>query len=436
MTDRGVPRLRELSAAVPRTQRRVLVLLNQLSLGGTPLNALDFAGAVRRHGYDSVLVAEPDRCASDRLLLPIAEQRGFPVTVLPAARTTAARARLLEDFARENRCDLLHTYGWWSASPSFWGPARFGSRPLVLTAYEMSTQPQIFPWLPLVVGTQYQMEDLSARPGRVHFISPPVDLALDNAATVDAGPFMRRTSLDPSHVRLVVVSRLAEEMKAPGIETAMRAVQRLGRGDVDLIVVGAGDAELRLRWIAQEVNGTLGRDAVVMPGAMADPRPAYACADVVLGMGGSAARGLAFGKPLVALGEAGWSGAFTPESAEAVFRRSFWSSERVPQPVDMMVAELRPLLEEPRRRDALGAFGRAFAEDNFGVDAMGSRLASVYDQAMSDRRRLAWIQNAVRYAEPARISDFVRRRVTRVPVACEGPTRDEDRGGVAMGGPR
>ena len=39
-----------------------------------------------------------------------------------------------------------------------------------------------------------------------------------------------------------------------------------------------------------------------LAGEMLDPRPAYAAADVVLGMGGSALRGMAFGKPLVVQG--------------------------------------------------------------------------------------------------------------------------------------
>ena len=41
----------------------------------------------------------------------------------------------------------------------------------------------------------------------------------------------------------------------------------------------------------------LGRDAVVLTGAMLDPRPAYAAADVVIGMGGSSLRGMASASP-------------------------------------------------------------------------------------------------------------------------------------------
>ena len=48
---------------------------------------------------------------------------------------------------------------------------------------------------------------------------------------------------------------------------------------------------------------TAGRQVVLLTGEIADPRPAYAAADVVVGQGGSALRGMAFGKPLVVVGE-------------------------------------------------------------------------------------------------------------------------------------
>ena len=53
---------------------------------------------------------------------------------------------------------------------------------------------------------------------------------------------------------------------------------------------------------------------MVLIGALRDPRPAYAASDIVLGMGGSALRGLSFAKPLVMIGERGFARLFTPET--------------------------------------------------------------------------------------------------------------------------
>ena len=171
----------------------------------------------------------------------------------------------------------------------------------------------------------------------------------------------------------------------------MQAIERHGAGDVDLVVVGTGSDEVRLRCIGDGINARMQRRACVFSGPMADPRPAYAAADIVLGMGGSAARGLALGKPLVVVGEYGWFRAFTPASAAALFRSSFWSEERMSEPVGVLTNEIARLLGEPAERDELGRFGRSFAQSNFGLPAMASRLAYVYDQARSGYGVVDWL---------------------------------------------
>ena len=193
-------------------------------------------------------------------------------------------------------------------------------------------------------------------------------------------------------IALVVVSRLSEEMKARGIEDAIRAVERLNDPRVRLIIVGTGDAEERLRAIAAAVNARLGQASVVFAGPLSDPRPAYDAADVVLGMGSSAARGLAFGKPLIVLGERGWSAVFREPDTEAIFRNSFWSPQERPR-------RRRPAVRAPagtRRRIRPSVHGsdaaaRRFAEANFGLPAMAGRLAAVYEDALRSASTRAWI---------------------------------------------
>jgi glycosyltransferase involved in cell wall biosynthesis len=390
---------------------RVLVMLNGLTLGGTELNSVDFAWAVRKLGFDSLLVAERAP-GKPKPLLDIAAARGLPVAVIDRPRTTLAAARVMTELARRHRADLVHTYGWWNARPSFWGPCRLGRVPLVMTAYEMSLQPQIFPRASLIVGTGYQRDDLAARPGPVHLISPPVDLARDDAEMVQTRAFLTEHELPADHVRLVIVSRLAELMKARGVESAIRAVERLGVPDVDLVVVGGGDAEARMRLLAGEVNARLGRRAIVMTGPLVDPRPAYAAADVVIGMGGSAARGLAFGKPLVAVGESGWSDSFTRDSAARIFRSSFWSDSPVDDAAGLLADNLAPLIRDVALRRALGAFGRGFAIANFGLEAMAERLATVYHEALGrPGRRQTWVADAVGDARLAGLPAYAARRV-------------------------
>jgi hypothetical protein len=108
-------------------------------------------------------------------------------------------------------------------------------------------------------------------------------------------------------------------MRPPGTPAQLEkrrrhAIQLLKAGKTLSAVARALSANLER--LANKVNGELRRPAVAVAGATLDPRPAYAAADIVVGMGGSALRGMAFGKPVVIVGERGFSAPFTPETAD------------------------------------------------------------------------------------------------------------------------
>lgn len=380
---------------------KVLVTINNLELGGSQLNAIDFAAAAAPLGVDTVIAGYrstlPERGPT---LIDAASERGVRLEILDAPMETVSAAPALARVADRHGADVVHAYGGWDLRAAFLGPCRWGRRPLVQTVYEMYVPSQTYRHQPLIVGTRYLLEEQSdVRPGAVELISPPVDLRSDSRA-VDPTGFEREFRLDPSRCHVVIVSRLAASMKELGIRHAIEAIELLGRDDVDLLIVGSGDAEERLRDAGEKVNARLGRRAVVFCGAMYDPRAAYAAADLVIGMGGSAARALAFGKPLVVCGEHGWFRTFTPTTAPLLFRNSFWSDESEPAPVSQLAEQIRALVDDPDERRELGGFGRDFAEANFGLEAMTARLVNVYRTAVSTHRRRSWFLDLRTEASP------------------------------------
>jgi glycosyltransferase involved in cell wall biosynthesis len=135
------------------------------------------------------------------------------------------------------------------------------------------------------------------------------------------------------------------------------------------------------------VNASAGREAVVLAGSVLDPRPAYAAADVVLAMGGSALRGLAHGKPVVVLGEHGFARTFGPDSLEYFLDAGFFGQDPVDDPVGHLAGLLRGLLAADR--DVLGEYGRAAVEDRFGLEAAATSLEKMYAAALASPPGLA-----------------------------------------------
>lgn len=373
--------------------KRVLVQVNSLELGGTQLNALDFALAVKKHGFESVIFGPDVTLPHGRTsLLDVAAERGVDVGVFPVQPSVLAGGA--REFARRAagvRPDLIHVYGTWAGErTAYWGPCLLGRRPLVHTVYEMVVSPQVYRHTPLIVGTGYLLDECKDRPGLTGLISPPVDLTRDAPGVVDTSAFLASIGSDPSHTRIGLVSRLDENMKALSVEAAINAVADLGDPTLELLVAGAGSAFARLARLAEERNALLGRPAIRLLGALADPRPVYASADLMLGMGGSAARALAFGRPLIVQGERGTAEVFTEATAASLYRRSFWNDIPHPDPARHLAATIRGVLDDPALRHT-SAFARGFAERNFGLSAMAARLAVIYEEALRSYGARAWL---------------------------------------------
>lgn len=391
-----------------RDAARVLVHLNSLELGGTQINAVDLAVEVEQHGIHSILVGSADALPKGPSLLDIAEERGIEVVVYDPASSMLARGRQLAALAKAHDAELVHVYGSWGggARPTYWNFSRFGRRPWVQTVWEMEVSPKIKRRMPMIVGTGYQLDDLHDRPGLTRLISPPVDTELDRPDPEAGAAFRVEHELDGP--LLVIVSRLDLSMKSVPIGIAIEAMRGLAT-KATLVIVGTGDNARQLHAAGQRVNDAVGRAAVRFVGPMANPRPAYAAADIMIGMGGSAARTLAFGTPLIAHGEGGRAELFDESTAEALARYSYWSDDEVEHPVELLSGFIDDLLSDQRRREELGEFGRRFAIERFGLAKMASELADFYREAAISYGLRGWIGDLP--SEVSMLSQKIARKV-------------------------
>jgi glycosyltransferase involved in cell wall biosynthesis len=368
---------------------RLLVGLHHLELGGSQLNAVDLATTMRDRGHDVLLFAP--REAGPGPVAELVARRGLRLVTAPTPRSrpSPAMAAALRRVVRRERIDLVHTYEAPLSMEAFFGAHLLDGVPLVFTLYAMTVPHWLPGSVPLVVGTRALAREARARcGGGVTLLEPPVDTAADDPAIVDGSAFRRQVGVADGERLLVIVSRLAADMKYPGIAETMDAIGLLGAAPVCLAVVGDGECFPTLRGHADAVNERLGRRAVVLTGALADPRPAYAAADVVLGMGGSALRGMAFGKPLVVLGEDGFWSPFTPATAERFLWQGFHGVGDGDRSAVPLAAHLRDLIADEPARRRLGDYGRRLVLERFSLHPAADALEARYREAATRRRPL------------------------------------------------
>lgn len=365
-----------------RKPLRIVVYPHSLSVGGSQINAIELAAAVRDLGHEvTVFAAETGPLADTVATLKL------PLVLAPEwrRRPSLRIIRALRELCRQERIDIVHGYEWPPCVEAFYGPMCLDGVMVGCTVMSMAVAPFIPPSVPLVVGTeQIAAAARVGRSGRVDVIEPPVDTR-SNHPGISGAEFRAEWNLG-NRPTVVLVSRLAIALKLEGIERAIAASALLAADTgLRLVIVGDGQARDKVAALANAVNAKTGEPTVVLTGELADPRQAYAAADVVLAMGGSALRAMAFEKPVIVLGELGFAKTLTPESASTFLWQGFYGLGDGDARPEGLAGLIAPLLADIGRRAALGAFSKEFVTSRFSLAAAAKRQVDLYIRWVSAR---------------------------------------------------
>jgi glycosyltransferase involved in cell wall biosynthesis len=361
---------------------KILVYPHDLGLGGSQLNAIEIAAAVRDLGHTVAIFGRPGA------LLSRIEQLGleFIEAPVPGRRPSLRVVRALVDLIDERGFEVLHGYEWPPTLEAVLASRRRRSVTAVSTVMSMAVAPFVPYSIPLLVGTA-EIADAERSSGRsqAEVLEPPVDLRFnDSAIDVGEGAFRRRYGLDGSRLTVVSVTRFAHELKLEGTLAAIDAMAKVNESvPARLVLVGDGPARDEVERRAGAVNDRLGEGTVIITGQLEDPRPAYAAADVALGMGGSALRALAFRKPLVVQGEGGFWSLLTPETVDQFLWTGWYGVAESPEVGSATLADiLVGILPDEARRAELGDFGRHLVEQRFSITQAGESQLAQYRTAL------------------------------------------------------
>lgn len=362
---------------------KILVYPHDMAIGGSQLNAIELAAAVKALGHDVVVYGQPGPLV-DRV-----NELGLEFLASPAVhrRPTPSVASHLRRVVRERDIDVVHAYEWPPALEAALACSGASGAVAVTTVMSMSVAPFIPANMPLLVGTE-QILAVERERGRerVGLLEPPVDVVL-NDAEIDFNPagFLTRLGADPESFTVSIVSRLAHEMKLEGILSAITAVAWLNSlHPVQLIIAGDGPAKDQVEAHAKLANDELGVQRIFLAGELEDPRAAYACADVSLGMGGSALRAMAFGTPLIVQGEQGFWQLLDESSVQKFLWQGWYGVGSGSEgSVEALAQTIESLIAAPTLRTHLGKYARALVHERFSLEVAAQKQLSFYQQAVA-----------------------------------------------------
>ena len=364
---------------------KILMVTMGLGIGGAETHIVELSRALSRLGHEitvasagGIYVDELESCGVRHVTLPLNTKK-------PAALRQSYRG--LCELISEGGFDIVHGH---ARIPNFILsrvrkkiPFRF-----VTTAhldfkvnfiYRMITR-----WGERTLAVS---EDIRDYLGREYGIpASQVDITRNGidmekfSPDVDHSAVERELGLDPSHRKIVYISRIDHDRSAPAFHLCSIA-QSLVRDypDTDIVIVGAGDDFERLTDAAIEADKLAGRRAVVLAGGRADINRFTAMADIFIAVSRSALEAMSAGVPTVVAGNQGYLGIFSSEKLETARSTNFCCRGCPDATPEQLERDLRELLAmSPEQLREIGEYGRSVVREHYSAARMAQDYLDCY----------------------------------------------------------
>lgn len=188
-----------------------------------------------------------------------------------------------------------------------------------------------------------------------------------------------------SHKKIIMASRFDAE-KLSGIFYCIDAIKYIlqTKSDVTLILIGDGNVFDKIRVQVDEINNKIGRQGIILPGAIVNANVLLQYADIVIGIGRSALEGMFWGKPTIIVGENGFAGVVEENTVKELGYYNF-SGRNIKGFVSYKKLEdiICKILENHSYALKIGMFGRQYLEQEFDIVQGVERIGKIYANILS-----------------------------------------------------
>lgn len=202
------------------------------------------------------------------------------------------------------------------------------------------------------------------------------------SADTDFSPLLSEFSLDPSHRRVVYISRIDHDRSAVAFMLCAIAPKLAYRyRDLDIVIVGGGDDFDALSAEAEKANAEAGRKIVTLCGARSDINRFCALADVFVAVSRSALEAMSASVPVIVAGNQGYMGIFGEDKLETGRLTNFCCRGCEMPSQDILMRDLCTLLDSDGAvLSSVGEYGRRVVEEYYSADRMARDYLATYEK--------------------------------------------------------
>ncbi|MCR5264496.1 MAG: glycosyltransferase, partial [Clostridiales bacterium] len=367
-----------------------------LGIGGAETHIVELSKELVRRGHSVTIVSD----GGD--YLPSLESAGVEHVRLPLDSKRpdkALRAYFgVKKLIKERRFDVVHSHSRISSFICDAACEKLGVR-FVTTChgvYDMNAAwRRLSRWGLYSLAVSYDTKDYLVReygiPGdNVELTINGIDT--DRFSPMPAGNVPSGINTASGH-RVIYVSRIDEASSHVAFMLAEKAPELAKEyPDLEIEIVGGGDAYDRLKKAAEDANSKIGRDAVKAVGSVTDVedylRSGKREDTVFVGVSRAALEAMACCLPAVLAGSQGYIGIFDSDTVSDALDTNLCGRGRRLPDADTVANDIRRLFSmSEERRLSLGSFGRAFVRKHFTVGRMADDAETLYDRVRPFRPR-------------------------------------------------
>lgn len=365
---------------------KVLMMVTYLDVGGTETHVLSLARALQKIGYTLGVISKGGPMVGKFRL------SGIRVHLIPRNAHGAQVARIIGKIIHDERYQVVHAHD----TDSF---AVIGKYPSLLRVPSVLT----------IHGKYYSVPALQralTAANRVIAVSPSIyqwvqRMGIDKKKLtlipngIDTNLFSpqqnRRRIREPFRTVpdafiVAYVSRF-HGAKVRVARKVILASERVAHRHPNFRVVmqGVGTSRTQLMREASRVNHSLERKVISFVPTTQPVQRTYNTADLVVGTGRVAMEAMATGKPVIAVGVAGYHGIVTPKSVQNAIQTNFGdhSASRITTPM-ILARDIQVLVQQPQFARKLSHFGRKIIVASFSIRVISRRISRVYSMACNN----------------------------------------------------
>lgn len=382
------------------SQLRILILIDALNIGGTEMYVLELAKSLVKLGAYVVIGT------SGGPLEAVFKHYGLKVARIPfnddyiSNKNILGLIKLTKEIIDREKINLLHCH--------LFASMRLGSD--IYRSYKI-------PYIVTLHGLFYPNDVLfisCINAAKIIAVSEPVKkliqlklgsrikgeiLVIPNGLDIDNFSSQHKEEKEEDFKKILDISENSQIVtycsrlewgKTLAAETFIFSCYQLMMKNKNLhaIVVGEGaDKDLIIRE-AELLNEMLKRNAIHVIGAKFDVLPYYQNATIVVGTARVAIEGMSCSKPVIAIGNQGYTGIISPDCINEQWNMYFGDHDAIAKPDVLTLSEdLKELLQNPEKCKFLGGWGRSWCENFFDSSLIAKEIFDLYEEVLFGNRK-------------------------------------------------